>query len=288
MMPSDVKFLYDFVKKSLAKRVEEENVDSGSSSSNRGDMLHYLIHAKDPNTGHVGYTPEALEAEATMLTVAGSDTTSVIMAGFFFYLVRTPRVYRKLVHEIRTTFSSLEQIRTGPQLTSCQYLRACIDEATRITPAGPSELPRLVLPGGITIDGNHIPEATIVGVAHWTFYRNETHFPDPNVFRPERWIVDETEENGATAEQVAQARSSCLPFAAGTTSCVGKNFALLELYMTVAYTLWQFDLRLLPGDTTGAGDKSHGWGKRNPNVFHVRDSYISVREGPMVQFKRRK
>jgi hypothetical protein len=38
---------------------------------------------------------------------------------------------------------------------------------------------------------------------------------------------------------------------------------------------------------TGAGSKAQGWGKRNPNIFHVKDKYISVRDGPMVQFKKR-
>lgn len=284
--PRNIRFLYDFVKQSLAQRLKFEDETPSSQSEGRSDMLHYLIHAKDPVTGRVGYTPEALEAEAIMLTVAGSDTTSVIMAGIFFYLVRTPRVYRKLVNEIRTTFTSLDDIRGGPKLMSCQYLRACVDEATRIVPAGPSELPRFVLPGGLVVDGNYIPEGITVGVAHWTFYRNEEYFPDPNVYRPERWIVDEEEEVGVTAEEVARVRASCLPFAAGTTGCAGKNFALLEIYMTIASTLWQYDMRLLPGDLTGAGGKGQGWGKRNPNTFHVKDSYISVRDGPMVQFKR--
>ncbi|KUL92040.1 hypothetical protein ZTR_01033 [Talaromyces verruculosus] len=270
----------------LAQRLKLENQASSTTSQGRSDMLHYLIHAKDPAIGRVGYTPETLEAEAIMLTVAGSDTTSVIMVGSFFYLVRTPRVYRKLVNEIRSTFTSLGDIRGGPKLMSCQYLRACVDEATRIMPAGPSELPRLVLPGDLMVDGNHIPEGTTVGVAHWTFYRNEEYFPDPNVFRPERWIVNEAEIAGVTAEEVAAARSSCLPFGAGTTGCVGKNFALLEIYMTIASTLWQYDMRLLSGDVTGAGGKAQGWGKRNPNTFHVKDSYISVRDGPMAQFKR--
>ncbi|RHZ58985.1 hypothetical protein CDV55_100776 [Aspergillus turcosus] len=289
LTPRHIQFLYDFVKQSLAQRLKEEKETPSPPSQEaglegRGDMLHYLLHSRDP-TGRVGYTPEALEAEALMLTIAGSDTTSVIFAGFFFYIVRTPRAYRKLVSEIRATFTSLDEIRGGTKLASCQYLRACVDEAMRITPPGPAEIPRVVLPGGIIVDGDHIPEGTTVGVAPWSFCRNEEYFADPNVYRPERWIVDE--EAGVTAEDVARARSSCFPFAAGTTGCAGKNLALLELYMTIASTLWQYEARLLPGDMTGAGSKAQGWGKRNPNIFHVKDKYISVRDGPMVQFKKR-
>lgn len=289
MTPQHIQFLYDFVKQSLAQRLQlVETTKSQSQKAEeegRGDMLHYLIYAKDPTTGQLAYTPEALEAEALMLTIAGSDTTSVIMAGFFFYIVRTPRVYQKLVHEIRATFTSADEIRGGPKLMSCQYLRACVDEAMRIMPPGPAEMPRVVLSSGITVDGDYIPEGTTVGVASWSFYRNEEYFSEPDVYRPERWIVNQ--EAGVTAEDVARARSSCFPFTAGTTSCAGKNFALLELYMTIARTLWQYEARLLPGDTTGTSSKTKGWGERDPNIFHVKDKYISVRDGPMIQFKKR-
>jgi cytochrome P450 len=270
--------------------LEQDAGRSESSSSRKGasprkDMLYYLLNAKDPETGLPGYTPEALEAEAIMLTIAGSDTTSVSMAGFFFYIVRTPSAYRRLVDEIRSTFGSIDEIKGGQKLMSCQYLRACVDEAMRITPAGSAELPRTVLPGGIIIDGQYIPEGTTVGVAHWSFYRNKEYFPDPDVYRPERWIVDEA--TGVTGEDVARARSSCFPFTAGTTSCAGKPFALLELYTTITMTLWLYDAQLLPGDTTGTGEPSQCWGRRDRRVFQLRDSYISIRDGPMVQFKRR-
>ncbi|KAL4924191.1 cytochrome P450 [Aspergillus undulatus] len=290
LTPPSVKFLYEFVRQALAHRLNtntgrvSRHVD-GAESTDRFDMLHHLINAKDPETGGQGYTKEELEAEALTLTIAGSDTTSVIMAGFFFYIVRSPRAYRRLVDEVRSIFKSADEIQGGRKLTTCIYLRACVDEAMRITPAGPAELPRLVLPGGLMVDGEYIPEGTTVGVSHWSFYRNEKYFPDAGIYWPERWIVDE--QTGVSAEDVAKARSSCSPFAAGGTRCAGKNFALLELYITIARTFWLYDVRLLPGDETGGGHESKGWGRKDPNTFQVTDSYISIRDGPMVQFRRR-
>ncbi|PYH96549.1 benzoate 4-monooxygenase cytochrome P450, partial [Aspergillus ellipticus CBS 707.79] len=285
LRPAPIRFLYNFVTESLDQRLELEF--SQGMEAARSDMLHYLVHAKDPKTGLRGYTRHALEAEAIMLTIAGSDTTSVIMAGFFFYIVRNPSAYHRLVAEVRDTFTSVDEIHGGRKLLSCcSYLRACVDEAMRIAPAGPAELPRVVLPGGITIDGDFVPEGTVVGVAHWSFYRNEKYFSDPDTYRPERWIVDPT--TGVTADDVARARSSCFPFTAGTTSCAGKSFALLELYMCIARTLWLYDLRLLSGDTTGTGTQGEGIGVAGgQDVFCVYDSYISIRDGPMVQFRKR-
>lgn len=98
-------------------------------------------------------TREQLISEANLLLVAGSDTTSIVITGLFFCLSRNERIYKKLVHEIRTTFNSVDEIVGGAKLHNCQYLRACIDEALRFCPTGGSEAPREAGPGGATVNG---------------------------------------------------------------------------------------------------------------------------------------
>ncbi|KAL4970660.1 cytochrome P450 [Aspergillus stella-maris] len=246
--PSDIQSLYEFVRESMALQLQSEDgrslsQDNGTTRPDRLDMLHYLIDAKNPR--------------------------------FFFYIVRSPDVYGRLVDEIRATVTSSGEIYGGKKLSSCKYLHACVEEAMRITPAGPAELPRTVLPGELVVDSDYIPEGTTVGAAHWRIYRNEKYFHDSDLYLPERWVVDE--QTGVTADDVARARSSCFPFAAGATRCAGKNFALLELYITIARTLWLYDGSYEAGE----------WGRRNPDTFQVMDSYISIRDGPVVQFRKR-
>jgi cytochrome P450 len=227
-----------------------------------------------------------LIAEANLLIVAGADTTAVTMCGFFFYLTRNPRVYARLTNEIRTTFDSVDEIRGGTKLNSCQYLRACIDEGLRMCPAGGAELDRVICPGGQEIEGVFLPEGVHVGCPSWGFTRNEDYFYDPNVYRPERWIVDE--KTGVTAEGVARAQSCFFPFSSGPFNCVGKNLAMLEIMVTVARTLYRMDLRALPGDTLGEGSPERPWGRRNRREFQLTDAWIGLRNGPMVQFMERK
>jgi cytochrome P450 len=94
-----------------------------------------------------------LLSETGLLVVAGSDTTSIILSALFFSLSRSERIYNKLVREIRTTFKSVDEIRSGTTLYACQYLRACVDEAMRFSPTGGSEMPREAGPGGVTVNG---------------------------------------------------------------------------------------------------------------------------------------
>ncbi|RDW86692.1 uncharacterized protein DSM5745_03334 [Aspergillus mulundensis] len=68
-----------------------------------------------------------------------------------------PAAYKKLASEIRSTFTSLDDIKSGPDLESCTYLRACIKEALRISSAVAGCLYRMVVAdGGAVIDGRYI------------------------------------------------------------------------------------------------------------------------------------
>lgn len=161
--PKDIKDYYKFLEESVAARrkVEEASQQIGQDGkAERQDVFHFLFQAKNPNTGEPAYSEQELLAEAKLLTIAGSDKTSITLCGFFFYISRNQRPYNKLVKEIRNTFASTAEIVSGARLSSCHYLCACLDEAMRLTPAVPSELSRNILSGGQTIDGEFYPKGT--------------------------------------------------------------------------------------------------------------------------------
>ncbi|KAL9007636.1 MAG: hypothetical protein Q9173_007140 [Seirophora scorigena] len=285
--PPDIKAYNAFIEESVASRIKAENSSEKPSrdrDSTRQDMFHFLLQAKDPDTGKPAYSQQELFAEAKLLVVAGSDTTSINLCAFFFYVTRNPRPYRKLIEEIRSTFNSADEIVGGPKLSSCNYLRACLDESMRLTPATPSELSRTILAGGLTIDGEHYPAGVVVGTSEWSSGRSD-EYGDPFVYRPERWLVDETA--GVTSEEVARIHSLFHPFSAGWGNCAGQNLAILELLTTIARTLYRLDVRAEPGSALGEGAPELGWGRRDRKQYQLDDAYVSLRDGPMIQFKKR-
>jgi cytochrome P450 len=231
------------------------------------------------------YSKNELRAEAIMLIVAGSDSISAILAGFWFYTSRNQPAYKRLT-TIRSTFRSSDEILGGSSLASCVYLYACIEEALRIAPAGPSEFAREILPGGTTLNGEHFPQGVVVGCANWAMGHNEQVFGDPTRFRPERYIPSDS--TGVTAEEVNRIKSYYQPFLIGPTNCVGKNVAMTELALIIARILFRLDLQAAPGQHLGAGHPSLGWGRRDNNQYQIVDAYITVHDGPMLQFKKRK
>lgn len=187
--------------------------------------------------------------------------------------------YDRLVNEIRTTFASADDITLGPTLSGCTYLRACVDEGVRLTPSGPCELPREVLPGGARVRGRVYPPGTVLGTVPWVSSRSRAAYgEDAERFRPERWIVGDGDNT--SKESVAWMRSNFHPFAVGPGACLGKNLAMAEMMLTVARTLYRLDYRQAPGSAVGCDPGDGG-------QFVLEDAYISLRKGPEVQFRRR-
>jgi cytochrome P450 len=287
-MPKEIREYFEFTEKMARTRVEEERKLSMEHSVARKDMFHFLCTARNPDTGEFALTTEDLIADANLLTVAGSDTTSTTVAGLFFYITRHPRVYAKLVKEIRENFQSAEEIGSGFDfMAKCEYLRAVMHETMRLCPPGPSEVERTVLKGGTMVAGERIAQGMTVGVPMWALAQNENVWGDAGTFRPERWIVSHHPDTFNTQEEVNRLKRSYFPFAKGVGACLGQKMAMIQVCIIVARTLWRYDVKNAQGQRVGEGRPELGWGRSNRNHFQFRDAYIGLREGPIVQFRPR-
>ncbi len=254
----------------------------------RHDFIHYLIQAQDLASGEK-FSPKDLIGEAALLVGAGSDTTSTCISATMFYLVRQPEVLGKLQDEVRAAFDSVDEIKTSAKLSNMQYLRACIDEGLRISPPVHGLLHRKVLQGGINVDGRPIPAGTVVGSAAYCVHHSESHFLNSFKYIPERWIPGSQGLGFDVTEKTVEAQKSAfIPFSTGPRNCVGKNLAMMELLVTFARLVWLYDVRKLPGNTTGQGARNHKVeGRRREDEYQLIDYFISKRDGPVVEFRQR-
>ncbi|KAI1455226.1 cytochrome P450 [Annulohypoxylon moriforme] len=249
------------------------------------DLYSIVGDALDSKTG--GIRRSDLWAEANLFLPAAGDTTKTALSAVFFYLSRNPECYKKLAHEIRSTFSTGAEIR-GPALANCQYLRACIDEALRMSPPASGILWRELLPDSddrpFIVDGHVIPGGTIVGVNIYSIHHNEEYFPDSFSFRPERWLDD-----SVTPERKRIMRDGFIPFSVGPRGCAGKAMAYLEISLVVAKTLWYFDFGWAQGGLgeIGAGAPGMGVGRERPGEFQLLDSFTASHDGPYLEFRER-
>ena len=259
------------VQKTLTERLK--------SDIDRQDFFSYLLKAKESGKGQPYEFPE-LVAEARSLMVAGSDTTATQLAANFFYITQNPSTWSTLCTEIRSKFTDIEEIRLGPELDSCLYLKAVVEESLRINPSVPGYLPRRVLPGGITIAGEFFPAGVEVGVTTYALHHNEAYWPDSHVHRPERWLVSD-EKGGRTAEEVQANYAAFAPFSLGSRMCIGRKMAYFELWIAIARAVFEYDVAYV----SGGKETVFGSGVCE---YKLEDAFASKRDGPVVEFRRKK
>ncbi|KAI1273439.1 cytochrome P450 [Xylaria sp. FL0933] len=226
--------------------------------------------------------------EAMSFFPAGAFSTSAGICALFFYLSRNQSCYERLAKEIRTAFISASEIRNGPQLSNCHYLRACIDETLRIAPPVPGTLWRELASdekhNPLIIDGHVIPPETQVGVNIYALHHNENYFPDPYAFKPERWLASETPES-----QRSLMYKAFTPFSIGYRGCAGKAMAYLETSLVIAKTLWHFNFKAAPGrlGEVGGGILGRADGRGRPDEYQLYDVIAGEHDGPYLVFSPR-
>ena len=201
----------------------------GRKDVDHRDFIWYILRQHEKG---FELTQDEIIANSGLFIVAGSETTANALSGLIARFIWNPAIYEKLVEELRTTFREEDEI-TFKAITSLPYLNACIEEILRIHPPVPAGPPRVVPPGGDTVDGIHVPGGMTVSVGQWSACHSSSHFASPDLFLPERWI------DPAYSSDVKKAVQ---PFSAGPRNCLGKNLAYMEMRLVVARLLWNFDV----------------------------------------------
>lgn len=69
--------------------------------------------------------------------------------------------------------------------------------------------------------------------------RHPDFWPDPTSWRPERWIPAEATAAGLSTRSVSDGSKAqpFLPFSTGPRSCIGRNYAMLQMVITMGVLL---------------------------------------------------
>ncbi len=211
------------------------------------------------------------------------------MSATFFYLSRNLECLTALTHEVRSAFPNIESICQGHALASCTYLRACLDEAMRMSPPIPGVLWRQVLAGGVSInrsdsneESDHVPAGLDVGTGIYAIHHNRVYFPDPLAYKPTRWLSTHT-----SPDEIAQARSAFMPFSSGSRGCVAKPLAYLEMSLAVARVVWLGDMRVAGTEGEGGSRMWEDRGHDRKEEYQIKDQLTSLKDGPVLEFRYR-
>lgn len=104
---------------------------------------------------------DKLVMNASVLIVAGSETTATVLSGVTFLLLSHPDKLARVTDEVRNAFESEDDI-TMAKASQLDYMLACLEETMRLYPPVPIGMPRIVPKGGRIISGCYVPENVCV------------------------------------------------------------------------------------------------------------------------------
>ena len=182
---------------------------------------------------------DRLKQDAQMLIVASTLSTSWSITVAVYELLAHPRCLHLLKQELRTAFpqgpESMHDLATLQQLP---YLWAVLQESLRVGIAISHRSGRIspITPTVYTNPTTHasytIPPGTPMSMSHPLLFRDANVFPNPTLFRPERWL-----ENDRALEKYQFA------FSKGTRGCPAINLAMVEMILPVAHLFGRYGSR---------------------------------------------
>ncbi|KAJ5672267.1 benzoate 4-monooxygenase cytochrome P450 [Penicillium longicatenatum] len=223
--------ILDF-RQSLSQQVEaiRHGENTAYKKADHRTVFHELLDSDLPEEE---LQRDRLRDEAFSLVTAGSGTTAYVLRGTAFHIAANPAVRERLYSELVAAIPDPQQFPPLATLEKLPYLTAVIQEGLRLSDPVTHRISRQFPERSFECRGIFIPANTTVGMTAMLTHLNETIFPEPRVFRPERWLLD---PDGAK-----RLERYLVPFNRGTRSCLGLNLARAELVLILAAVFRQFD-----------------------------------------------
>ncbi|GAB0087039.1 Probable cytochrome P450 4s3 [Sergentomyia squamirostris] len=169
-------------------------------------------------------TDEQIRGEVDTFIFGGHDTTSSALSFIIYELSRNPEIQEQVHKEVSEI---------GFNIDTCKYLEAVIKETLRLYP--PVSFYARRSTEDTTIGDLVVPPGVIITANAYSLHHNPDIYPDPNKFNPDRFYNTSNIPNYAF-----------IPFSAGPRNCIGHKFAMIELKITVANILRQFQFLPVP------------------------------------------
>jgi cytochrome P450 len=190
---------------------------SAPDLADRTDVLSKLIQVQD---GGDALTDTELRDQLVTLLLAGHETTATALAWALYEIGRDPEQLR------RARQAALE----GDD----DWLDAVMKESMRLHPVIPMVVRTLMRPA--TVGGIDLPAGATVGPSIIIAHRRPENHPDPEVFRPERFLGQNPPTN------------TWIPFGGGVRRCIGAGFSLMEGVAVLREVLAAYDVEAVGED----------------------------------------
>jgi cytochrome P450 len=222
------------------RHVRAEIEKRRAKPDDRGDVLDALLWSCD----HTGDKLADLEVrdQVISLIASGYDSSSSAAGWAVYALLTHSEVYDRVRDEVARVAG--DEVLTADHLDAMSYVGWTVSEILRLYTPG-------VLTGRTAVEsfefaGHVVPEGTKVLYSQYVTHRLPELWPEPQVFRPERW-------NPSAPGYREPVPYSFVPFGGGYRQCIGFAFAELELKALIAELARRTELSSVGGAVQPTG-----------------------------------
>jgi cytochrome P450 len=207
--------------KDLIRRRREKGLDGT-------DTLSMFLQAHDEDGSMM--TDNEIVGETVAVFRGGSKTSASALTWILFLLTQHPNLYSHLRDELTGTLQGAPP--TLQQLNQLPLLEGVIKESMRLIPP--------VLWGvrysvdDFEMGGYQHQKGSFVLYSSYVTHHMPELYPDPQKFNPYRW------------ETIKPSAYEYFPFNAGPRRCLGAEFAIMEMKITLAMLLQRYHFTLIP------------------------------------------
>ncbi|XP_031719163.1 cytochrome P450 4V8 [Anarrhichthys ocellatus] len=229
-----LKILHSFTYKVIQERAErtsnnDSDSDSEQSTKKRRAFLDMLLTATYEDGNRMSH--QDIQEEVDTFMFRGHDTTAASMNWAVHLLGSHPEAHSKVQQELQEVFGTSNHPVNIEDLKKLKYLECVIKEALRLFPSVPCFARNIG--EDCHINGFKVPKGANAIIITYALHRDPRYFPEPNEFRPERFLPENS---------VGRPPYAYIPFSAGLRNCIGQRFALMEEKVVLASILRNFNI----------------------------------------------
>ncbi|RPD54268.1 cytochrome P450 [Lentinus tigrinus ALCF2SS1-7] len=211
-------------------RMRNEPWEGASQIISEGQAVRSMVSDLKDRV-NAGEDEEIAKDSAASVYLGASDTTLSTLQTFFAAMANYPEVQQRAQAELDAVVGP-HRLPNADDEKFLPYVSALIMECLRwrsVTPLGFAHMSM----EEDEYKGYRIPKGSVVVSNVWAYSRDPRHYPDPEEFKPERFLKD-----GQLDPSVLD--PSMIAFGYGRRICPGKHFAQTTLFMLLSSVLHTF------------------------------------------------
>jgi cytochrome P450 len=193
-----------------------------SSRKREDDLLDMLLNARYDDGSAM--SEKQLIDEILILFTAGHETTSNALTFTCELLARHPKEQEKVAAEVAVAKERTSTLQDF--LQNCPYTQQVVEETMRLYP--PAYFIDRVNLEDDSFEGKSFSRGTSLLFSIYEIHRHPKYWESPEQFLPQRFSEVKT--------------AHYYPFGAGPRKCIGNNFAMYEMVLTIAELVSKFHI----------------------------------------------